>query len=65
MIQGMLSGFGPKWSRTDPLRERLRSESRHDVAAIGEDFLICVQLNGRMLATGQKNHVAAYTVAHI
>lgn len=50
----MLSGFGPKWSRTDPLREGLRNESRRDVTAIGEDFIICEQLNGRMFTTGEK-----------
>lgn len=62
MIQGTLSGFGPKRSRTDPLRERLRNESRHDAAAICEGFIICVQLNGRILATVKKK-VTCYVAA--
>lgn len=51
----MLLGFGPKWSRTDPLREQLKNNSRHDVAAAAvEDFIICVQLNGGIFTTGKK-----------
>lgn len=52
---GMLSGSGPKQSRTDPLRKQLRKESRHDAAAILGDVIICVQLSGMNIYHGGGN----------